>query len=73
MIPEWDPALQKAGLTLAQAWENAREDREALSLAYARLFLGPFVILAPPYASFLLGTHFPHLFCAILVIFFLKK
>ena len=29
-------------------------DREALSLAYAKLFLGPFEILAPPYASFYL-------------------
>jgi TorA maturation chaperone TorD len=39
---------------LAEAWIEARRDREALAAAYARLFLGPFEILAPPYASFYL-------------------
>ena len=54
MISDLDPVLQKAGLTLAQAWEDALEDSEALSLSYAKLFLGPFRILASPYASFYL-------------------
>ena len=39
---------------LADAWADAMSDREALALAYTRLFLGPFEILAPPYASFYL-------------------
>ena len=43
--------LQEEGCALAQACEDALEDPEALSLAYARLFLGPFEILASPYAS----------------------
>ncbi len=46
--------LQSAALALADAWKCALKDREALSLAYARLFLGPFEILSPPYASFYL-------------------
>lgn len=54
LIPELPAALQDESLHLAGAWEQALEDREALSLAYARLFLGPFEILAPPYASFYL-------------------
>ncbi len=48
--PEWVPAIQK----FADLWKTALNDKEALSLAYARLFLGPFEILAPPYASFYL-------------------
>ena len=48
------PALQEPAIALAQAWEVALEDREALALAYARLFLGPFQIFASPYASFYL-------------------
>jgi TorA maturation chaperone TorD len=38
----------------AQAWQDALEDRDTLSVSYARLFLGPFEILASPYASFYL-------------------
>jgi TorA maturation chaperone TorD len=51
IIPSRPAALQGAALKLAEAWERALEDREALSLAYARHFLGPFEILSPPYAS----------------------
>ena len=47
-------SLQKPGRTLAEAWDDALANRETLSLAYARLFLGPFEIQAPPYASFYL-------------------
>ena len=39
---------------MAREWEQALEDRQKLSVAYARLFLGPFEILAMPYASFYL-------------------
>lgn len=39
---------------LHAAWTNALEEPEALSLAYARQFLGPFQILTSPYASFYL-------------------
>ena len=46
--------MQQAAIKVAQAWEDALQDREVLSLAYARLFLGPFEILASPYASFYL-------------------
>lgn len=50
-------ALGPAGAAvahLADEWEAALTDRTAMSVAYARLFLGPFEILAPPYASFYL-------------------
>jgi len=39
---------------MAREWERALKDRQRLSVAYARLFLGPFEILAIPYASFYL-------------------
>jgi TorA maturation chaperone TorD len=51
LVPNLAPALQEPALVLAQAWEDAFDDHQALSLAYARLFLGPFEILASPYAS----------------------
>lgn len=56
ILPDLPPELRDAGQTLVQAWEHALEDCETLSLAYARLFLGPFEILSPPYASFYLET-----------------
>lgn len=43
--------LADSGRRLADAWEAARRDGQALDLAHARLFLGPFEILASPYAS----------------------
>lgn len=48
--------LQKTAVALADAWEHGLTHRQGLSLAYARLFLGPFEILASPYASFYLQT-----------------
>ena len=51
LLPDLDPALHSPGFALARAWEDALKNREGLSLAYARLFLGPFEILASPYAS----------------------
>lgn len=41
-------------VAVADQWQQALANRESLALAYARLFLGPFEILAPPYASFYL-------------------
>ncbi len=51
---ELPDALQYAALSLGHAWEKALDDSESMALAYARLFLGPFRVLAPPYASFYL-------------------
>lgn len=50
-VPEsWQSEVRK----LADAWKLALTDRESLAVAYAQLFLGPFEIHAPPYASFYL-------------------
>lgn len=52
--PFLEPLLREHATRLAEAWRQAMADPQVLSLAYARLFLGPFEILAPPYASFYL-------------------
>jgi TorA maturation chaperone TorD len=54
VTPELPGTLQEAARSLADAWEHGLIHRRDLSLAYARLFLGPFEILASPYASFYL-------------------
>ena len=41
---------------LADAIAAARTDRESAELAHARLFLGPYDLLVPPYASFYLDA-----------------
>lgn len=51
MQPYLEPVLGEHAVQLADAWRQALTDPQPLSLAYARLFLGPFEILAPPYAS----------------------
>ncbi len=51
LVTELQASIQKPADRLARAWTDALADREALTLAYARLFLGPFEILSPPYAS----------------------
>lgn len=48
---------QSAVENFTRAWEQALEDPEALELSHARLFLGPFEILASPYASFYLDVN----------------
>jgi len=48
-------SLHAAAERTAEAWQHALTLREALSVAHARLFLGPFEILAPPYASLYLS------------------
>lgn len=54
LTPDLPPELQAAAHSLADTWEEALKYPQNLSLAYARLFLGPFEILASPYASFYL-------------------
>lgn len=54
ICPELDEHLGGLAARLAGAWESALDDRRPLAVAYARLFLGPFEILASPYASFYL-------------------
>ena len=56
LIPELPRTLKETARSLADAWEQGLKHRETLSLAYARLFLGPFQILASPYASFYLQS-----------------
>jgi TorA maturation chaperone TorD len=46
-----DKSLHTAAHRAAREWQEAVRDRDPLSVAYARLFLGPFEIMAPPYAS----------------------
>ncbi len=47
-----DNALRTPALETADLWEASLKDPEQLAVAYTRLFLGPFEILASPYASF---------------------
>ncbi len=54
LIPGLPIELQSCARSLAEAWEQGLTHDEELALAYARLFLGPFEILASPYASFYL-------------------
>lgn len=54
VTPELPHTLQEAAQSLTDAWKHGLIHRQKLSLAYARLFLGPFEILASPYASFYL-------------------
>jgi len=48
------PQLRSRATRLAEQWQAGLADAQPMLLAYARLFLGPFEILAPPYASFYL-------------------
>ncbi len=43
--------MQILARDLATSWEQCANDLEALGVVYARLFLGPFEVLAAPYAS----------------------
>ena len=51
MVADLPAELAASGLAMAEEWERAVEDAEAALLAYSRLFIGPFEIQAPPYAS----------------------
>lgn len=46
-----DHPLRELATKTADAWEDALRDPEQTAVAHARLFLGPFEIQAPPYAS----------------------
>jgi len=50
-ISDWDEAWQEAGRDLLAALDAVGNEREALEVAHARLFVGPYEILAPPHAS----------------------
>jgi TorA maturation chaperone TorD len=54
LIPDLPASLQGSVEAFAGNWRQETGDAESLSLAFSRLFLGPFEILAPPYASFYL-------------------
>lgn len=52
LCPQLPESAIAPATRLAKTWASALEtDREPLNLAYAKLFLGPFEIAAPPYAS----------------------
>ncbi len=51
LVPELPIAWQSAASSLAEEWSQARDQPQEFVLAYARLFLGPFEIMASPYAS----------------------
>jgi TorA maturation chaperone TorD len=51
ICPKLSGDLRDSAASLAIAWEAALDDRLPLAVAQARLFLGPFEILAPPYES----------------------
>jgi TorA maturation chaperone TorD len=52
LIPDLPASLQESAEAFAGNWRQETSDAKAL--AFSRLFLGPFEILAPPYASFYL-------------------
>lgn len=52
LCPQLPEPVIAPATRLAEVWADAlATDREPLSLAYAKLFLGPFEIASPPYAS----------------------
>ena len=51
MIPELPDPIRNSGKRVVECWLKALEDPDAFILAYSKLFLGPFEILSPPYAS----------------------
>lgn len=46
-----DPELHAEAVSIAESIEGAVQEIEELSVTHARLFLGPFEVLASPYAS----------------------
>ncbi|GAB4178666.1 MAG: hypothetical protein Kow00108_14480 [Calditrichia bacterium] len=54
IIDEAPEYLQSEIQNTADRWKEALAQKEDFKLAYATLFLGPFKIMAPPYASFYL-------------------
>lgn len=54
LIPNLPESLRDSAEVFARNWQQETSDSKKLSLAFSRLFLGPFEIMAPPYASFYL-------------------
>ena len=54
LVFDLPPPLASSGLVMADEWEKAWEDLDSVLLSYSRLFIGPFEIQAPPYASYYL-------------------
>lgn len=54
IIPDLPQEIQSDAQRLAIEWELALDNCNTLTMAYTRLFLGPFEVKAPPYASFYL-------------------
>lgn len=50
-IPELPASIRESATRLVECWLEAMDAEEAFALAYSQLFLGPFEILSPPYAS----------------------
>ena len=51
IVPEFPEAIREKAQNLVDEWEKALQEIDAATLAYSRLFLGPFEILASPYAA----------------------
>lgn len=49
--PIWVPEVHESALTLLENLPGDEQGREALRVEHARLFLGPFEVLAPPFGS----------------------
>ena len=49
--PTWVPEVQDWTLTMLESLPGDEQGREALKVEHARLFLGPFEVLAPPFGS----------------------
>jgi putative dimethyl sulfoxide reductase chaperone len=49
--PTWVPEVHASTLTLLESLPGDEQGSEVLRVEHARLFLGPFVVLAPPFGS----------------------
>jgi putative dimethyl sulfoxide reductase chaperone len=60
MLPQeterYHPSLKKQGEDLLQAFPEDSEGMRPLEVEYARLFVGPFQVVAPPYSSVYSGN-----------------
>ncbi|SDB53336.1 chaperone TorD involved in molybdoenzyme TorA maturation [Desulfonatronum thiosulfatophilum] len=49
--PAWVPEVHASTQTMLKNLPNDEQGRDALKVEYAKLFLGPFEVLAPPFGS----------------------
>ncbi len=49
--PTWVPEVNASTLTMLESLPRDEQGREALRVEHARLFLGPFEVLAPPFGA----------------------